>query len=301
MSASTMVAPEPSLTVLLRALKLPTFARLYEEIAQKAEQEGWSFAQYLRHLAMLEVEERRRKRIARNLRASQLPGEKTLATLRQQRLPAAAAKRLPTLCEGEFAERGDNVLIFGLPGRGKTHFACAIGHELIRRGRRVLFVPTYALVQRLLNAKRELLLEKELAYLDRFDAVILDDIGYVQQDRDEMEVLFTFLAQRYERKSVVITSNLVFSEWDRIFKDPMTTAAAIDRLVHHATIVEMVGESVRAEEAAERAGTKRRKKPTPATTTNDNNKNTKRAKKKGTTTTRKTTKSSKELTTTGEM
>jgi DNA replication protein DnaC len=274
MSATTMIAPEPSLAVLLRSLKLPTFARLHEEIARKAEQEGWSFAQYLRHLAMLEVEERRRGRIARNLKASQLPGEKTLATLRQQRLPAAVAKRLPTLCEGGFVERGDNVLVFGLPGRGKTHLACAIGHELVRRGRRVLFVPTYALVQRLLNAKRELLLEKELAYLDRFDAAICDDIGYVQQDRDEMEVLFTFLAQRYERKSVVITSNLVFSEWDRIFKDPMTTAAAIDRLVHHATIVEMVGPSVRAEEAAQRAGAS--KKPTtatdpPATTTKRNN------------------------------
>ena len=294
-----MVAPEPSMAVLLRALKLPTFARLHEEIAQKAEQEGWSFAQYVRHLAILEVEERRRKRIAKNLKQSQLPGEKTLAMLKQQRLPASVAKRLPTLCHGDFIDRGDNLLIFGLPGRGKTHLACAIGHELIRRGRTVLFVPTYALVQRLLNAKRELLLEKVLAQLDRFDAVILDDIGYVQQDRDEMEVLFTFLAQRYERKSVVITSNLVFSEWDRIFKDPMTTAAAIDRLVHHATIIEMVGESVRAEEAAARTGDGRKRRKTPpetdpaATTTN--------SKKKGATTTTKPTRTTKESTTTGAM
>jgi len=294
-----MVAPEPSLAVLLRALKLPTFARLHEEIAHKAEQEGWSFAQYVRHLAILEVEERRRKRIAKNLKNSQLPGEKTLATLHQPRLPAAAAKRLPTLCEGSFVERGDNVLIFGLPGRGKTHLACAIGHELIRRGRRVLFVPTYALVQRLLNAKRELLLEKELVRLDRFDAVILDDIGYVQQDRDEMEVLFTFLAQRYERKSVVITSNLVFSEWDRIFKDPMTTAAAIDRLVHHATIIEMVGESVRAQEAAVRAGARPNRRKTPTETKRSTT--TTKSKKKGTTTTRKPTRSTKESTTTGAM
>jgi len=295
-----MLAPEPSLAVLLRALKLPTFVRLHEEIAHKAEQEGWSFAQYVRHLAILEVEERRRKRIAKNLKKSQLPGEKTLATLSQQRLPAPVAKRLPTLCEGDFVDRGDNVLIFGLPGRGKTHLACAIGHELIRRGRRVLFVPTYALVQRLLNAKRELLLEKELAHLDRFDAVILDDIGYVQQDRDEMEVLFTFLAQRYERKSVVITSNLVFSEWDRIFKDPMTTAAAIDRLVHHATIIEMVGESVRAQEAAVRAGDgrKRGKKPTAES---ERSATTTRRKKKETTTTRKPTRSKKESTTTGAI
>ena len=162
------------------------------------------------------------------------------------------AKQLPTLCEGGFVERGDNLLVFGLPGRGKTHVVCAIGHELIQRGYRVLFTPTYALVQRLLAAKRDLRLENELAALDAFDAVILDDIGYVQQSRDEMEVLFTFLAERYERKSVIITSNLVFSEWNRIFKDPMTTAAAIDRLVHHAVILEMTGPSIRNEEALKR-------------------------------------------------
>ena len=126
-----------------------------------------------------------------------------------------------------------------MPGRGKTHFACAIGHELIQRGHRVLFVPTYALVQRLLAAKRELELEKELAHLDRFDAVILDDIGYVQQSREEMEVLFTLLAERYERGTVMLTSNLAFSKWEAIFKDPMTTAAAIDRLVHHSVILEL--------------------------------------------------------------
>ena len=126
---------------------------------------------------------------------------------------------------------------------------CAIGYELIQRGYRVLFVATYALVQRLLVAKRELRLEDELAVLDGFDAVICDDIGYVQQNREEMEVLFTFLAERYERRTVIITSNLVFSEWDRIFKDPMTTAAAIDRFVHHAIVLELTGKSIRVEQA----------------------------------------------------
>jgi len=253
-ATETMVgAPAPSaleaLTVLLRALKLPTVARHAEEVAQKAEHEGWSFGQYLRHLMALEVEERRRRRIERNQRDSALPKEKTLAILDRKRLPATVARMLPTLCEGTFLERGDNVLLFGLPGRGKTHVACAIGHELVRRGHRVLFTPTYALVQRLLTAKRDLCLERELAALDGFDAVILDDIGYVQQNRDEMEVLFTFLAERYERKSVLITSNLVFSEWGRIFKDPMTTAAAIDRLIHHAVILELTGKSKRADDA----------------------------------------------------
>lgn len=242
-------SPVESLGIMMRSLKLPAFARYAEEIAQKAEREGWTFGRYLHHLAELEVHERRRRRIERFLHESDLPREKTLATLKRSKLPAKVAKTLPTLCEGAFVDRGDNVLAFGLPGRGKTHLVCALGHELVQRGRRVLFTPTFALVQRLLAAKRDLRLEKELAVLDRFDAVILDDIGYVQQSREEMEVLFTFLAERYERRSVIITSNLLFSEWDRIFKDPMTTAAAIDRLVHHSVILEMTGPSVRADEA----------------------------------------------------
>ena len=253
------------LTLLLRALKLPTVARCSEEIARKAEREGWSFGQYLHHLAELEVQERKLRRIDRLQRASGLPAEKTLATLDKNLLPSKVQKLLPTLCDGDFVDRGDNVLAFGLPGRGKTHLVCAIGHELIKRSRRVWFTPTFSLVQMLLAAKRDLRLEKELAALDVFDVVILDDIGYVQQNRDEMEVLFTFLAQRYERRSVIITSNLLFREWDRIFKDPMTTAAAIDRLVHHAVIIEMSGPSIRETEAKKR-GTPTTTMPTTTTT-----------------------------------
>jgi DNA replication protein DnaC len=220
--------------MMLRRLKLPTIAQYAQEMAQKAEKEGWSYGQYLYYLSELEVAERQRRRLERLLK---------------DRLPPKVAKMLPGLCEGDFVQKGHNLLAFGLPGRGKTHLVCAIGHSLIHKGYRVLFTATFALVQRLLAAKRDLRLERELAALDCFDAVILDDIGYVQQSREEMEVLFTFLAERYERKSVIITSNLVFSEWDRIFKDPMTTAAAVDRLVHHSVIVEMTGGSVRAEEA----------------------------------------------------
>ena len=238
-----------SLAIMLRALKLATVRRHAEEIAAQADREGWTFERYLHHLVELELQERRRRRIERNRRDSGLPEDKTLATLNRARLPTKVAKQVATLCEGAFVERGDNLLAFGLPGRGKTHLVCAIAHELIQRGYRVLFTATFALVQRLLVAKRDLRLEDELAILDGFDAVLLDDIGYVQQNRDEMEVLFTFLAERYERRTVIITSNLVFSEWDRIFKDPMTTAAAIDRLVHHSVILEMTGKSIRIEEA----------------------------------------------------
>ncbi len=256
--------PQGSLAMMLRALKMPTIALHAEEVAALAERDAWTFGRYLHHLIELELHERRRRRIERHRKDSDLPPDKTLATLQSARLPVKVARMLPTLCEGGFVERGDNLLAFGLPGRGKTHLVCAIGHELIQRGYRVLFTATYALVQRLLAAKRELRLEKELALLDGYDAVVLDDIGYVQQSRDEMEVLFTFLAERYERRSVMITSNLVFSEWDRIFKDPMTTAAAIDRLVHHSVIVEMTGPSIRNEEAQAQQGQGGR---TPSTTT----------------------------------
>lgn len=238
-----------SLVVLLRALKLPSFVAHHLDLAARAEREGWSFVDFLRELAGLEVAERATRRVDRLRASSGLPREKTLATLNAKRLPAPVRRQLPTLCSGEFVRRGDNLLAFGLPGRGKTHLVCAIGHELVAQGHSVLFIPAFRLVQRLLAAKRALTLEVELRKLDHIDAVILDDLGYVQQDREEMEVLFTFLSERYERRSVLITSNLVFSEWDRIFKDPLTTAAAIDRLVHHAVILELTGPSVRAEEA----------------------------------------------------
>lgn len=244
-----------SLTIRLRHLKLPSFAALHGEVASQAEKGGWSFTSYLEHLTDLELDERRRRRIDRLLRQSKLPLEKTLATLDSEKLPTKVRRLLSTLCEGGFVERAENVLAFGLPGRGKSHVCCAIGHELMQRGYPVLFVPAFRLVQRLLAAKRDLALDAELRRLDRFAAVILDDLGYIQQDREEMEVLFTFLSERYERRSVLITSNLVFSQWDRIFKDPMTTAAAIDRLVHHAVILEMTGPSIRGQEALAKAGT----------------------------------------------
>jgi DNA replication protein DnaC len=251
MSPSTTTTQ--GLDVLLRALRLPSFVECHEETARRAEQEGWSFDHYLQHLADVELADRERRRTERLLKRSRLPADKTLDALNLERLPAKVRRQLPTLCEGGFVERAENVLAFGLPGRGKTHLVCAVGHELVARGYRVLFVPAFKLVQGLLVAKRELALEAELRRLDRFDAVIVDDIGYIQQERDEMEVLFTFLGERYERRSVMITSNLVFSQWDRIFKDPMTTAAAIDRVVHHSTILELTSKkSYRAEQAQRR-------------------------------------------------
>ena len=251
-----------SLAMLLRALKLPSFVSLFIEAADSGEKKGWTFEEYLHYLATAELEDRKQRKIERNLKRANFPKGKTLALLKENKLSQKVRRQLPTLCKGAFVDRAENILAFGLPGRGKTHVLCAIAQELVQRGYSVLFIEAYKLVQRLLKSKHELTLERDLKRLDRFDVVLVDDIGYIKQNREEMEVLFTFLSQRYERKSVMITSNLVFSQWDRIFKDPMTTAAAIDRLVHHSTILEMTGTSYRNDEASQKNQTTQKTKKT---------------------------------------
>lgn len=244
---------ETTLPMLLRAMRLPTIAREYPGALKRAETEDWGYSRLLTHLFESEAHDRLERKIARQLKGSGLPAAKTLEALDEKKLPEKIRRQLPTLLEADFVRRGDNLLCFGLAGRGKTHFVAALAREWIRRHQlEVLFVPAFGLVNQLLAAKRDLKLPQQIARLQRFDAVIIDDIGYVQQSREEMEVLFHFLAERYERKSVVITSNLVFSQWDQIFKDPMTTMAAVDRLVHHATILEFTGESLRAQSAKAR-------------------------------------------------
>lgn len=231
---------------LLRSMRLPTVAREYEGAIQRAESENWGYQRFLRYLFEAEGNDRLQRKIERQLKESNLPKSKTLESLDEKRLPEKIRRQIPTLLEPDFVRRGDNLLCFGLAGRGKTHFAAALGREWIRRHQfQVLFVPAFKLVNQLLAAKRDLKLPQVIARLQRFEAVVIDDIGYVQHSRDEMEVLFQFLAERYENKSVVITSNLVFSQWDKIFKDPMTTMAAVDRLVHHATILEFTGDTQR--------------------------------------------------------
>lgn len=239
----------PELKDALRALRLPVFAIEHSATGAIAANEGWTFDRFLLELCRLELVQREQHRRQKLLASSRLPREKTLPQFERGRLKRSADQQFAALIEGDFLERSENVLVFGPPGSGKTHLLCALGHELIGQGKSVLFSSCVLLVQRLLLAKNELWLERELKRLDKFEALIIDDLGYVQQSREEMEVLFTLLAHRYERRSVLLTSNLVFSEWERIFKDPLTTAAAIDRLVHHSVILELNLPSYRMEAA----------------------------------------------------
>ncbi len=172
-------------------------------------------------LCEAEAADRKERRRERLLKESGLPGGKTLATLDEEQLPPEIHRQWPALLDGSFVERAENVLAFGLPGRGKAHFLAVLGRDLVLRHEYPgYFTPTFKLVQQLLAAKAALKLSSLIQRLDRYRVVILNDLGYVQQIREEMEVLFTFLAERYERRSVMISSNLVFSKWDQIFKDP---------------------------------------------------------------------------------
>ena len=253
-----------TLELRLRAFRLPSFLSHYAPLAEQAAKGGWSHVHYLDELATVEAAERAERRIARLLGNSKLPRDKTLATLELARFPAAVRTQVARLAEAQFLEGATNLCVFGNPGTGKTHVVCALGHELVRQGHTVLFTPVASLVERLLEAKRDLRLSRELRRLDRIECLILDDIGYVQHDRSEMEVLFALLAERYERRSVAITSNLVFSKWDQIFKDPMTTAAAIDRVVHHSVILELNVKSYRAEAAHRRTRPRRNSQDVPS-------------------------------------
>jgi len=229
------------LTTLLRGLKLQAMADSVSDVAMKAARANLSHEAFLYELVRLEQEQRTQRRIERLRRESGLPREKTGTTLQLAVFPSLVRQQIERLRRGEFVAQAINVVAVGPPGVGKSHILASLGHILVGQGVPVLWSSTAQLMQRLLAAKRDLRLPQELARLDRFACLILDDIGYVQHDQDEMEVLFTLLAERYERKSVMLSTNLVFSEWTRIFTHPLTTVAAIDRVVHHSVILDLMG------------------------------------------------------------
>ena len=248
--AATARTVGDQITTLLTGFTLTTAAR--ELVSRFVDAEQQPALPLLLEVLELEAQERHERRITRLRRASKLPPGKTFATLEEARLPPTLVRRLHELADGDFLDDAINVLAFGLPGVGKSHAMCAVGHALVERGHPVLFMPTYNLVQDLLAAKRDLELPRALRKLDQFAVLILDDVGYVQQSPEEAEILFTLLAERYERRSVFITSNLIFAHWDRIFRDQMATAAAIDRLVHHSVLLEFDVPSFRTEHAKRR-------------------------------------------------
>jgi DNA replication protein DnaC len=250
---SATVEVRPALTGQLTELRLPTVRQCYEETARLAERETLSYEQYLLEVITRECEQRRKSRVQRLLKDSALPLEKSLGNFNVKRLPTKAQRQLRTLLDGGFLDRKENVLVFGNPGSGKSHLLAALAQELVIVGERKMhFTKCSLLMQDLLAAKRDLRLSKEIKRLGRYEGLIIDDLGYLQQSRDEMDVVFTLLAERYERGSVLMTSNLQFSKWESIFKDAMMTAAAIDRLVHHCVIIELNIPSYRVEEAQQK-------------------------------------------------
>ena len=241
------------LPIMLAELRLPTVHRLWPGFAERADKEGWPAARFLATLVEHELAERVTRRIERHRLEARLPPEKTLATFDFAAVPKVRKAHILALAAGDaWLEKGANILVFGPPGVGKSHLASALGHALVDNGYRVLFSRTVDLVQRLQVARRELTLEATIAKLDRFDLRILDDRAYVTKDQAETSVLFELISARYERRSVLITANQPFGEWGKVFPDPAMTLAAVDRLVHHATIIEMNVESYRRRAAIER-------------------------------------------------
>ena len=246
-ATTTITAAEAArLPIMLSELRLPTIKRLWADLAEQSNREGWPAEHFLGALLAHEIAERETRRMARARADSQLPPGKSLAEFDFAAVASVSKAHIMALAEADsWIAQGHNLLAFGPPGVGKTHLLAGVGHALVDRGYKVLFTRTGDLVQRLQAARRDLRLPAELTKLDRFDLLILDDLSYVRRDQAETSVLFELIAERYERKSIAITANAPFSAWDQVFPDKAMTLAAVDRLVHHATILEMNVDSYR--------------------------------------------------------
>ncbi len=253
MSETTKAIDAQRLTLILNDLRLPAIKQAWPEFVARADTEAWPAARLLATLAEHEIAERDRRRIERHLLDARLPPGKTIDAFAFDAVPMISKARVLALCAGDlWLDQGANLILFGPPGGGKSHLAAAIGLALIENGWRVLFTRTSDLVQKLQIARRELALESAIARLDKYHLLILDDLAYVAKDQAETSVLFELISARYERRSLLITANQPFGEWGKIFPDPAMTLAAVDRLVHHATIFEMNVDSYRRKTAVQR-------------------------------------------------
>lgn len=248
------MTPTPShstLPILLKELKLSHLLPQWQRFEQQAIDQQWSYSQFLLALCEYEHTHRSQSRTQRLLKEAHLPSAKSLSNFDFHRCPSLSQPTVLQLAQdSSWLHRGDNLLLFGASGVGKTHLASAIGRHLIDLGFRVKFTPATALVQHLQQAKSQLQLHSALVKLDRYDLLILDDIGYVKKSESETSVLFELIAHRYEVKSLIITSNHPFSSWAHIFSDTTMTVAAVDRLVHHAVILQIQAESFRQQSAS---------------------------------------------------
>jgi DNA replication protein DnaC len=263
---SNTAAATACLPLMLTQLRLPTIARLWPAIAQTADRESWPAARTLAALFEHEIAERGQRRIARHLLEAGLPPGKTLESFDFTAAASLSKARVLALAEGDtWLAQGHNILLFGPPGVGKSHLAAALGRALIDAGYRVLFTRTTDLVQKLQTARQDLRLAAAIEVLDRYHLLILDDLSYVQKSQAETSVLFELISARYERRSLLITANQPFGAWDAIFPDPAMTVAAIDRLVHHAIILEINTDSYRRRSAEKRAAARKSEPDNPET------------------------------------
>jgi DNA replication protein DnaC len=234
-----------TLDTMLGNLNLLAVRDVYQQVAERVIKEKLGYIEYLQELVKIEIEQRYQKTIMQLLKLAKLPRNKLLIDFDITRIPSLHPGLLKNLSAGDFIDRCENLLIFGNPGTGKSHLSIALTREWCLQGRKCLYLTAANLVQQLLSAKNGLGLNNFIKRLDRFEALVIDDISYIPYEKAESDVLFVLLAERYEQRSTVITSNLAFSGWDQIFKDKMSTTAAIDRLVHHSIILELNTESYR--------------------------------------------------------
>jgi len=238
----------------LKALKLPTFLREYDKVAQQCAAEGLDHPRYLLRLSELELIERERRMVERRIREAKFPTVKSLDSFDFQALPSINKTRIRELARCEYVARRENVIALGNSGTGKTHIALGLGLAACQRGLSVGFVTAAALVHELLEAREEKRLLRMQKQLAGYKLLIIDELGFVPLSKTGAELLFEVFSQRYERGSILVTSNLPFDEWTEVFGSERLTGALLDRLTHHVHILEVNGDSYRLKQSKMKLG-----------------------------------------------